>query len=211
MQNVRIHPTADVSSEAQIGDGVSIWNHAQVREGAHIGRNCIISKGAYIDFGVHIGDNVKVQNYAVVYHGVTIEDGVFVGPHVCFTNDRFPRAINLDGSLQKAVDWELSETRVCKGASIGANATVICGVVIGRWALVGAGSVVTRDVPDYGLVLGNPARLQGFVCPCGERLQKVDINSHNSENDGIIVMACSKCRREIEIPLLAYRQLGEVL
>ena len=171
---VRVHPTADVSLEAQIGAGNSIWHQAQVREGVHIGHHCVIGKGVYVDFGVRIGNNVKIQNYVSIYHGVTIQDGVFIGPHVCFTNDKRPRAVNPDGSLKGGADWVLSETFVLEGAAIGANSVIVCGTTIGRWAMVGSGSVVTRDVPDYGLVWGNPARLQGFVCPCGERLQKVD-------------------------------------
>jgi acetyltransferase-like isoleucine patch superfamily enzyme len=202
MQNVRVHPTADVSPDAQIGEGSSIWHQAQVRESACIGRNCVIGKGVYIDFDVRVGDNVKVQNYVSVYHGVTIEDGVFVGPHVCFTNDKRPRAINADGSPKGAGDWEVSEILVRQGAAIGANTTVVCGVTIGRWAMVGAGSVVARDVPDYGLAWGNPARLQGFVCPCGERLQRANGDAE------IVCMVCSKCGMEIEIPAEIYCRLG---
>jgi acetyltransferase-like isoleucine patch superfamily enzyme len=143
-----------------------------VREGARIGRNCILSKGVYVDAGVVLGDNVKVQNYVSIYHGVSIEDGVFCGPHCVFTNDKRPRAVNPDGALKAADDWTLSTTRVRTGASLGANAVIVCGVTIGVWAMVGAGSVVTRDVPDHGLVFGNPARLRGFVCCCGGRLRR---------------------------------------
>ena len=114
---IRIHPTAEVSDAAQIGEGTSIWHHAQVREGAQIGVNCIIGKGVYIDAGVSLGDNVKIQNYVSVYHGVTIEDGVFVGPHVCFTNDLYPRAVNPDGSLKDPDDWVLGETLIRAGAA----------------------------------------------------------------------------------------------
>ena len=168
---VRIHPTADVSPAAAIGAGSSIWHHSQVRENARLGQNCILGKGVYIDAGVSIGNNVKIQNYVSVYHGVTIEDGVFIGPHVCFTNDLRPRAINPDGSLKAADDWELTPTLIRRGASLGANSTIRCGVTIGAWAMVGAGSVVTRDVPEHGLVWGNPARLRGFVCACGASLK----------------------------------------
>ena len=168
--DVKIQSTADVSPETEIGAGTVIWRLAQVREGVKLGANCVVGKGVYLDAGVVIGNNVKIQNYVSIYHGVTIEDGVFCGPHCVFTNDRTPRAVNPDGSLKTVDDWVLSTTLVRQGASIGANATVLCGVMIGRWAMVGSGSVVTRDVPDYGLVWGNPARLHGFVCPCGERL-----------------------------------------
>lgn len=167
---VRIHPSADVSASATIGDGTSIWNHAQVREHCVIGNNCILGKGVYVDSNVNIGSNCKIQNNVSIFHGVTIEDGVFVGPHVCFTNDMRPRAVNPDGSLKSAQDWVVTSTNVKKGASVGANATIVCGVTIGEWAMIGAGSVVTRDVPNYGLVVGNPARLIGRVCPCGERI-----------------------------------------
>ena len=125
---VRIHPTAEVSEKAIIGEGTSIWHHSQVREGAHLGENCILGKGVYIDAGVTIGKNVKIQNYVSIYHGVTIENGVFVGPHVCFTNDMRPRAINPDGSLKAADDWVLSETLIKHGAALGANSTIRCGV-----------------------------------------------------------------------------------
>jgi UDP-2-acetamido-3-amino-2,3-dideoxy-glucuronate N-acetyltransferase len=118
---IRIHPTADVSANAAIGDGTSVWHHSQIREGVIIGEQCILGKGVYVDAGVIIGNNVKIQNYVSVFHGVIIEDGVFVGPHVCFTNDMRPRAINPDGSLKAADDWILSETRIKRGAALGAN------------------------------------------------------------------------------------------
>ncbi len=165
--SVRIHPTAEVSPHAEIGSGTSIWNQSQVRERARIGPGCVIGKNVYVDFDVVVGANVKIQNNVSVYHGVTIEDGVFVGPHVCFTNDRIPRAINRDGTLKSDDDWEVSPILVRHGAAIGANSTVLPGVTIGRWAMVGSGSVVTRDVDDYELVVGNPARRLGSVCPCG--------------------------------------------
>src|SRR4030042_705386 len=168
--SIRVHPTADVSPEADIGEGTCIWHQAQVREAAHIGKNCIIGKGVYVDAGVAIGDNVKIQNYGSVYHGVTLEDGVFVGPHVCFTNDLNPRAINPDGSLKAADDWVLSKTLIRRGAALGANTTIRCGITVGMWAMVGWGSVVTKDIPDYGLAWGNPSQLHGFVCPCGTRM-----------------------------------------
>lgn len=191
---IRIHPTADVSPKANIGEGTSIWHQSQVREDALIGQNCIIGKGVYIDAGVHIGNNVKIQNYVSVYHGVTIEDGAFIGPHVCFTNDLWPRAINPDGSLKAADDWILSYTSIREGAALGANSTIRCGITIGRWAMIGSGSVVTKDIPDYGLAWGNPAQIHGFVCPCGERLKKV-----NQDHDYIIT-ECLSCKQKVNIP-----------
>jgi acetyltransferase-like isoleucine patch superfamily enzyme len=197
--NVRIHPTAEVSPHAEIGAGTMIWHQAQVREKARLGANCILSKGVYVDIGVTLGNNVKAQNYATIYHGVTIEDGVFLGPHCVFTNDKTPRAINPDGSLKSGDDWELGKTLVKYGAAIGTNATIVCGVTIGRWALVGAGAVVTRDVPDYGLVLGNPAQLKGFVCPCGARLV------HQRDEDTTVVAVCVKCQRAVTMEKVVWR------
>jgi acetyltransferase-like isoleucine patch superfamily enzyme len=164
-----IHPSADVEDGAVIGEGSKIWHLCHIRKQAHIGEECVLGRGVFVDVGVQIGSRVKIQNYVSVFHGVVIEDGVFVGPHVCFTNDMLPRAVNPDMSLKAADDWTLVETRVRAGAALGANSTIRCGVTIGRWAMVGAGSVVTRDVPDYALVVGNPARLIGYVCACGNR------------------------------------------
>jgi acetyltransferase-like isoleucine patch superfamily enzyme len=169
-----IHPTADVSPRATIGPGVKIWHYAQVREGVVIGRNCIIGKDAYIDFDVVIGDNVKIQNGALVYHGVTVEDGVFIGPQACLTNDRVPRAITPDGRLKATDDWVVGSILIRYGASIGAGAIVLPDVTIGRFAMVAAGAVVTQPVPDHGLVVGVPARLIGYVCGCGRRLEPAD-------------------------------------
>ena len=188
-----IHATAEVAESAEIGERSKIWHHCQVRPNAVIGENCNIGKGVYIDEGVHIGNNVKIQNYVSVYHGVTIKDGVFVGPHVCFTNDMRPRAINIDGSPKSADDWELSQTLVKKGAAIGANSTIRCGITLGEWAMVGSGSVVTHDVPDYGLVFGNPARLRGFVCPCGKKLEKT------GEEEDMVTAGCPECGFSVKI------------
>jgi len=192
-----VHPTADVSPGAVIGDGTRVWQHCQVREGAVIGRNCILSKGVYVDSGVRLGDNVKVQNGISLYHGVTLEDGVFCGPHCVFTNDRQPRAINPDGTLKSMDDWVVSPTLVRYGASIGANVTIVCGVTIGSWAMIGSGAVVTRSVPDHGLVYGNPARLRGFVCSCGEKLT-VDTGLNGSA-DGVTLL-CPRCTATILVP-----------
>jgi len=167
----QIHPTADVSPRASIGDGTQIWHWVQVREGARIGRDCKIGKDAYIDAEVVLGDGCKVQNFATIYKGVTIGDRVFVGPHVCFTNDLYPRA--------DSADWAIVPTRVEDGASIGANATVLCGITIGRRAMVAAGAVVTKDVPAHALVAGVPAKVVGWVCDCGRPLDSKGWCAHD--------------------------------
>ena len=172
LDEAAIHSTSDVSPKATIGPRTRIWHHAQVREGARIGSECVLGKGVYIDFNVIIGNRVKIQNYASVYHGVTIEDGVFIGPYVCLTNDRRPRAITLAGELKGDADWEAGQTRVRYGASLGAGAIILPGLVIGRFALIGAGALVTKDVPSFGLVMGVPARLVGYACQCGNQLTR---------------------------------------
>ncbi len=172
----KIHPTADVSPQAQIGENTGIWNEVQVREGARIGRDCIIGKGTYVDRDVVIGDRCKIQNRASLFRGVTLEDGVFVGPHVIFTNDRFPRAINPDGTLKSDNDWHVGATTVRSGASVGAGAVILPGITIGEWALVAAGAVVTQDVPEHALVRGNPARFAGYVCDCSRPLRMSESN-----------------------------------
>lgn len=167
---VQIHPTAEVASDAVVGPGTRIWNEAQVRAGARIGRDCILGKGVYIDAGVEVGDCTKLENRVSVFKGARLGSGVFVGPHSCLLNDKQPRAITPDGRLKGEADWTVSGVTVADGASIGGGCTILPGVSIGRFALVGAGAVVTRDVPAQGLVLGNPARLVGYVCECGNRL-----------------------------------------
>ncbi len=165
----QIHSSAEVDSTAEIGANVTIWHLAQIREKAHIGNNCIVGRSVYIDYEVVVGNNCKIQNNAVLYHGVIVEDGVFIGPYACLINDKNPRAVNEDLSLKSLSDWQVSPILVKKGASIGANATILPGVTIGEWAMVGAGSVVTKDVPNYSLVVGNPAKVIGLVDKNGRR------------------------------------------
>jgi len=180
------HPTAIVESDA-IGECTRIWHFAQVREGSRVGRNCNLGKSVYIDTGAVIGDNVKIQNFVSVYNGVTVEDDVFIGPCATFTNDLYPRAFIWD-------EEHVVSTRVCKGASIGANATIICGITVGEYAMIGAGSVVAEDVPPFALILGNPARQKGWVCRCGQRLQ------HMVEDDAEkTVYSCDACGESVEI------------
>ncbi len=165
-----IHSTAEVDPRAQVGTGTKIWRNTHIREGAVVGENCIIGEHVYIDVDVRIGSRVKIQNAALVYTGATLEDAVFIGPRACLANDRLPRAINLDGSLKGRSDWTVGKTLLRFGASVGAGAIILPDVVIGRYALVAAGAVVTEDVPDHGLAVGIPARLVGWVCKCGARL-----------------------------------------
>lgn len=180
----RVHPTAEVSEKASVGAGSSIWNHSQVRENVVIGEGCILGKDVYVDFDVQIGDNVKIQNGSFVYHGTTVESGVFIGPGVIFTNDKRPRAINPDGSLKSDDDWEVGNTIVKYGASIGAGTIVITNVTIGKFAMVGAGSIVTKDVPNNGLVIGNPAHLVGYVCDCGIKLNEINAGEYSCPDCG---------------------------
>ncbi len=197
---VHIHPTADVSPLARIGEGTKIWHQAQIRESAQIGESCIIGKGVYIDFEVVIGSRVKIQNGASIYHGVTVEDGVFIGPHACLTNDKLPRAITPAGELKRDADWEVGKILIQYGASIGAGAIILPGVTIGRFAVVGAGAVVTKDVASHGLVVGNPARLMGFVCMCGHRLEEEsDVQTLRVEDRTLRIsrhFTCPHCGRE---------------
>lgn len=158
----------------RVGPRSSIWHRAQVRTGARIGADCVIGRDVFIDAGVTIGDRVKIQNGALVYHGVTVEDGVFIGPGAILTNDRFPRAISATGEFARADDWTVSPIVLGHGSSIGAGAVVIAGNDVGEFATIGAGSVVTRPVVSHALVVGNPARLIGWVCACGTRLLGLD-------------------------------------
>jgi acetyltransferase-like isoleucine patch superfamily enzyme len=180
----RVHETADVSPRATIGEGASIWHQAQVREGATVGPGCIIGKGAYIGADVSVGANCKVQNYSCVYEGTTLEDGVFVGPEVVFTNDRYPRAINPDGSLKSQADWECEGTTVRYGAAVGSRSVILPGLTIGRWALIAAGATVTKDVADHEIVAGVPAKHMGWACVCARRLDSV--------------LACAACGRRYQ-------------
>lgn len=168
------HPTADVADDARLGSGAKVWHYAQIREGVTLGENTIVGRGAYVGTGVSVGENCKIQNYALVYEPAVLGNGVFVGPAVVMTNDHFPRAINADGTQKSAHDWKPVGVRVNEGASIGANSTCIAPLVIGKWALVGAGSVVVKDVPDYALVVGSPARRIGWVGTAGHPLTQQD-------------------------------------
>ena len=159
------HDKALVHPKAKIGEGTRIWAFVNVQEGAVIGKHCKIADGCFIEKGGVVGNYVTLKNHVFVFEGVTIEDDVFIGANVAFINDRYPRGHRLD-------QWTLEKVTVKKGATIGANATILCGVTIGEYALIGAGSVVTRDVPRHGLILGNPGVLKGYACQCGHTLDK---------------------------------------
>jgi len=183
-KNVRIHPTAIVEDGVKIGEGTSIWHHAQVRTGAELGKKCILGKGVYVDTDVKIGHGVKIQNRVSVYHGVTIGNNVFLGPHMVFTNDLYPRAFNQE--------WKIIKTVVEDGVSIGANAVIICGVTLGKFSVIGSGSVVTKNVPPHALVFGNPARIRGYVCKCS--LKKFPLPGKDELVD-ISKFVCEHCER----------------
>ena len=165
-----IDPTALVSPSAQIGDGTRIWGLTQVREDAEVGTGCTIGRNVYIGVGVRVGHNVKIQNLAQVYEPAVVHDGAFIGPAVVLTNDEFPRAVSPDGTPKDASDWTPVGVTVGEGASIGARAVCVAPVTIGRWALVAAGATVVRDVPDFALVVGTPARQVGWVGRAGRPL-----------------------------------------
>ncbi len=167
--DVFVHPSAVVEDGAVVGAGTKIWAQVQVRTGARIGTQCIFGRNSFVDRDVVVGDRVKVQNNASLYEGVRLQDGVFIGPHVIFTNDRVPRAVCPDGSLKDTEDWTLGSTLVCEGAALGAGTVVVTGVTIGRWSMIGSGTVVTKDVPAFALVLGNPGRVVGWVSAGGVR------------------------------------------
>ena len=160
-----VHPSAIVEPGASIGAYTRIWHRSHVRSGSVIGEGCTIGFAVYVDADTVVGNRCKIQNHTSIYRGVTLEDDVFVGPQVTFTNDHYPRAFS--------TDWDVAATVVRRGASIGANATIRCGLEIGMFALVACGAVVTRDVPAHALVVGVPARIEGWVCYCGRPLAAI--------------------------------------
>ena len=195
-----VHPTAIIEDNVTIGSGSKVWHYAQIRRGTKIGKNCIVGKSVFVDIDSEIGDNVKIQNHALIYHKAIISDGVFIGPNVCFTNDKLPRAINPDGTLKSAEDWEGSTIKIAQGASIGGHSVILPGVSIGEFALTGSGSVISKNVPAFGLVYGNPARLKGFVCRCGKKILSY------SEVENKIIGKCTCCIN-IDVDKFSYESL----
>ena len=174
---LKILDSANVDPSVNIGIGSTIWHLAQVREGAVIGSNCVIGRGAYIGSGVRLGNNCKVQNFALLYEPAVLGNGVFIGPGAILTNDQFPRAVNIDGSIKGDLDWNIVGVEVGDGASIGARAVCVAPVKIGSWSMVAAGAVVTKDVPNFALVMGVPARKSCWVGHAGYPL--VNIGGNN--------------------------------
>ncbi|HWR38210.1 MAG TPA: acyltransferase [Patescibacteria group bacterium] len=168
-QECFIHESSYIDANACIGVGTQIWHFCHISAGVTMGEKCRIGQNVFVAPRVVIGNNVKIQNNVSVYEGVILENDVFCGPSMVFTNVKTPRC-----AFPRNTAEDYLTTRVKQGASIGANATIVCGTTIGARALIGAGSVVTKDVPDHGLVYGNPARLQGWVCACGETVAAVD-------------------------------------
>jgi len=162
-----VHESSYIDEGAQIGEGTAVWHFCHIMKDCQIGRNCSIGQNVVIHPAVILGNNLKIQNNISIYSGVTCEDDVFLGPSVVFTNVLNPRSF-----INRKTEFK--RTLICRGASIGANATIVCGNTIGRYALIGAGAVVTKDVPDFSLILGNPGRIRGWVCLCGETLNFVE-------------------------------------
>ena len=181
MTSPYIHETAVVESGAILGDGSKIWHFVHVRSQANLGKNVIVGKSSYIDTNVIIGDNCKIQNLVSIFNGVTIGNDVFVGPHVTFTNDLYPRSSG---------DWSIVPTTIENGVSLGANSTILCGINIGEYALVAAGAVVISDVPDRGIVAGNPAKLKGYACICSRKI--LDRNAPQGTHS----VKCKNCGNE---------------
>lgn len=187
MTSVYIHETAVVEPGAVIGKGSKIWHFVHIRDQAHLGKNVIVGKSSYIDTNVIIGDNCKIQNLVSIFNGVTIGNDVFVGPHVTFTNDLYPRSRGV---------WEVVPTKIEDGVSLGANSTILCGINIGKHALVAAGAVVISNVPDRGIVAGNPAKLKGYACVCSRKILDKDTAPGNYS------ILCENCKKENNVRIV---------
>jgi len=193
VSKVTIPHTSVVDKTAIIGEGTRVWNFVHVRENAEIGKECVLADYVYVGRGVKIGNRVKLENRATVYEGVTIEDKVFVGPHVTFTNDLIPRSFS--------TGWKIHPTLVKEGSSIGAGTVIVCGISIGEYALIGAGSVVTENMPPHALAYGNPARIRGFVCRCGRKLETTEKKKNH------VSMECPVCNEKYKIATEDYARI----
>jgi acetyltransferase-like isoleucine patch superfamily enzyme len=187
--------TSIVDEPSIIGKGTRVWNFVHVRENAEIGKDCVIADYVYVGRGVKIGNGVKLENRATIFEGVTIEDKVFVGPNVTFTNDFIPRSFS--------TNWKITPTVVKKGASIGAGTVIVCGKTIGKYALIGAGSVITENIPSHALAYGNPAKIRGFVCRCGKKLETKE------KKKDCLLMKCQICGEIFKVPAEDYRRIGK--
>jgi UDP-2-acetamido-3-amino-2,3-dideoxy-glucuronate N-acetyltransferase len=193
MNKAKVEPTSIVDESAVIGDGTLVWNFVHVRENAKIGKNCVLGDYVYVGRRVKVGNSVKLENRTTIYEGVTIEDDVFVGPHVTFTNDLTPRSFS--------TDWKIRSTHVKEGASLGARTIVVCGVTIGEYAMIGAGSVITENIPAHALAYGNPARVRAFVCKNGRKLEAQE------KREKHVLMKCPVCKEKCTIPLEDYEKI----
>lgn len=194
--SAKIHPTAIVEDNVTLGDGTSIWDHVHIRHSTQLGEECIVGGKTYIAYGVRIGNRVKINSNVYICHAVTIEDGVMISAGTVFTNDRFPRATTPDLRQLRTSDPDehTLPTRVCAGATIGASCTIGNDLQIGRFAMVGMASVVTKSVPDFHLVLGNPARSLGCVCRCGPLLCRFEREQPNTTD-----VVCPACDRRYRV------------
>jgi UDP-2-acetamido-3-amino-2,3-dideoxy-glucuronate N-acetyltransferase len=193
VSKITVPTTSVVDKTATLGEGTRVWNFVHVRENAEIGKECVLADYVYVGRAVKIGNNVKLENRATVYEGVTIQDKVFVGPHVTFTNDFYPRSFS--------TDWKILQTLVKEGASIGAGTVIVCGVTIGEYCLIGAGSVVTEDIPPHALAYGNPARIRGFVCRCSRKLEV------REKKKTYVLMRCRFCDEQYMISARDYSRI----
>lgn len=174
-----VDESAVIEAGVVVGDGTKIWGYTRVRTGAKIGAKCVLGRGVYIDREVTIGNKCKIQNGAQIYSPSEIEDGVFIGPGVIFTNDHLPRALNMLGDLKSSSDWEQVGVKVQEGASLGAGVICVAPVNVGRWSMIGAGAIVTENVPDFALMIGVPAKRIGWVSEAGIRLFPSNTNKEN--------------------------------
>lgn len=193
MSNVYVDATAIIDDGVILGKGTKIWHFVHIMRDTKIGKDCVIADYVSVGRSVKIGDMVKIEDRATIFEGVTIEDSVFVGPHVTFTNDLYPRSLNKD--------WKITPTLVKHGSSIGAGTVIVCGVTIGEYAMIGAGTIVTNSIPSHALAYGNPARIRGFVCSCGRKLEL------EKETSLHVYMMCSVCKEKYEIPMKDYARI----